>query len=56
MLAPQPYHLAAIRGTGKLYVSSAADGKIRIVDQTTLAVVGEIPIGGKGHQMVQRRR
>jgi YVTN family beta-propeller protein len=53
LLVPAPYHLAAIRGTGKLYVSSADEPKIWVVDQRSLAVLGEIPIGGKGHQMVQ---
>jgi YVTN family beta-propeller protein len=52
-LAPEPYHAATIHGTGKLYVSSAEEPKIWVVDQKSLAVVGEIPIGGKGHQMVQ---
>ncbi len=53
VLAPEPYHLAAIRGTGKLYISSADEPKIWVVDQRNLAVLGEISIGGKGHQMVQ---
>jgi YVTN family beta-propeller protein len=52
-LAPAPYHLAAIRGSGKIYVSSADEPKIWVVDQNSLAPLGEIPIGGKGHQMVQ---
>lgn len=52
-LAPAPYHLAAVRGTDKFYVSSADEPKIWVVDQESLAVLGEIPIGGKGHQMVQ---
>jgi YVTN family beta-propeller protein len=52
-LAPAPYHLSAVRGAGKLYVSSADEPKIWIVDQKSLAVLGEIMIGGKGHQMVQ---
>lgn len=52
-LAPAPYHLAMISGTGKVYVSSADEPKIWIVDQNSLAVRGEIRIGGKGHQMVQ---
>jgi len=52
-LAPAPYHLAAIRGTGKLYVSSADEPKIWVVDQEDLKVRGEIQIGAKGHQMVQ---
>lgn len=53
-LAPAPYHLAAIRGTGKLYVSSASEPKIWVIDQRDLKVRGVIQIGGKGHQMVQR--
>lgn len=52
-LAPGPYHLAVIRGTGKLYVSSADGPKIWVVDQRDLRVRGEIQISGKGHQMVQ---
>ncbi len=52
-VAPAPYHLAAARGAGKLYVSSADDPKIWVVDQESLSVLGEIPIGGRGHQMVQ---
>jgi len=52
-LSPAPYHLAAVRGSGKLYVSSADEPKVWVVDQSTLSVIGEIPIGGKGHQMVQ---
>lgn len=51
-LAPAPYHLAAVRGAGKLYVSSADEPKVWVLDPETLAVRGEIPIGGKGHQMV----
>lgn len=52
-LSPAPYHLAAVRGTGKVYVSSADQPKIWVVDQDNLEVLGEILIGGKGHQMVQ---
>ncbi len=52
LLTPAPYHLAAIHGTGKLYISSADEPKVWVVDQKSLAVIGEIPIGGKGHQMV----
>lgn len=51
-LAPAPYHLAAVRGAGTLYVSSADQPKIWVVDQKSLAVVGEIPVKGKAHQMV----
>ena len=52
-LAPAPYHLAVVRGTGKLYVSSADEPKIWVIDQRDLRIRGEIQIGGKGHQMVQ---
>ena len=51
-LAPAPYHLATIPGTGKLYVSSADEPKTWVLDQKSLAVLGEVPVGGKGHQMV----
>ncbi len=51
-LGPSPYHLAAIPGTGKLYVSSAEEPKLWVVDQESLRVLNEIPIRGKGHQMV----
>lgn len=50
-LAPSPYHLTAI-GSGKVYVSSSDEPKMWVVDQKTLQVTGEIPIGGKGHQIV----
>jgi YVTN family beta-propeller protein len=55
-LAPEPYHLAVVRGRGKIYVSSAKEPKIWVVDAATLTVLREIPIGGKGHQMVQGPR
>jgi YVTN family beta-propeller protein len=51
-LEPSPYHLAAIAGTGKLYISSADDPKLWVVDQKTLRVQRNIDIRGKGHQMV----
>lgn len=51
-LGPSPYHLTAVRGTGKLYVSSAEEGKLWVVDGRSLAVSREIPIPGQGHQMV----
>lgn len=55
-LAPSPYHLTAVRGTGKLYVSSADEPKIWVLDQRSLEVLGEIPIRGKGHQMAVVQR
>ncbi|HEC13325.1 MAG TPA: YncE family protein [Acidiferrobacteraceae bacterium] len=51
-LSPAPYHVTAIRGTGKLYVSSRKLPKIWVVDQKTLAITGEIKTKGFGHQMV----
>jgi DNA-binding beta-propeller fold protein YncE len=51
-LGPAPYHVTAVRGTGKLYVSSAEEPKLWVVDQRSLAVVREIPVQGEGHQMV----
>jgi len=52
-LSPAPYHLAAIRSSGKLYVTSAEAPKVWVVNQKDLRVIGEIPIGGKGHQIVE---
>jgi|TARA_R100000455_G_C6272249_1_gene128935 YVTN family beta-propeller protein len=51
-LSPSPYHLATIAGTDKIYVSSSDEAKIWIVSQKSLELVGQIMIGGKGHQMV----
>ncbi len=50
-LAPSPFHLATVGGTGKLYVSSAGQPNIWVIDQKDLVVLGKISIGGKGHQM-----
>lgn len=50
-LAPSPYHLNTIAGTGKVYISSSSTPKIWIVDQKTFALLGEIAIKGEGHQM-----
>ncbi len=50
-LAPSPYHLTNAPGTGKLYVSSAEEDKLWVVNQRSLAVVREILIPGQGHQM-----
>lgn len=52
-LWPSPYHVATITSFGKLYISSAEEPKVWVIDQQTLSVIGEIEIGGKGHQMVQ---
>jgi len=51
-LAPAPYHLNTIHGTGKIYVSSRKSPVIWVVDQKNLKVLGEIKIpGGEAHQM-----
>jgi len=51
-LAPAPYHLGAIRGAGKLYVSSSQEPRIWVVDQRSLKVTGAIRLpAGEGHQI-----
>ncbi|NQU57859.1 MAG: hypothetical protein HQ513_11535 [Rhodospirillales bacterium] len=50
-LSPSPYHLETIEGTGKVYVSSSKIGKIWVVDQKSVQLLGEIEIKGEGHQM-----
>jgi YVTN family beta-propeller protein len=51
-LAPAPYHLGAVRGAGKVYVSSRKEPKIWVVDQKTLGLVGTIALpAGEGHQI-----
>ena len=52
-LVPEPYHLAAIGNRGNIYVSSASDPKIWVIDPKSLALIREIQIGGKGHQMTR---
>jgi YVTN family beta-propeller protein len=51
LLDPAPYHLASVGGTGKIYVSSAEQPNVWVIDQKDLAVLGKVSIGGKGHQM-----
>lgn len=51
-LAPAPYHLNTIRGTGKVYVSSRSEPVVWVVDQKSLAVTGTIKLpAGVAHQM-----
>lgn len=51
-LAPAPYHLGAIRGAGKIYVSSSQESRIWVVDQRSLKVLGTIELpAGEGHQI-----
>lgn len=52
-LAPEPYHLAVIRGTGQIYVTSASEPKIWVLDPDTLNRTKEIVIGKTGHQIAQ---
>lgn len=51
-LGPAPYHLAVVRGTGKVYVSSREEPKVWVVDQQSLTTVGTIAIRSEGHQMI----
>ncbi len=51
-LGPAPYHAAAIGNIDKIYVSSADEPIIWVIDQESLALSGKIAIGGKAHQMV----
>lgn len=51
-LAPSPYHLTTIPGTGLVYVSSRDEPKVWIVSADTLTARTEISIEGEGHQMV----
>ncbi|MBE2257212.1 MAG: hypothetical protein IAE88_00035 [Rhodobacteraceae bacterium] len=51
-LATAPYRLGAVRGTGKLYVSSRKEATIWVVDQTSLELLDTITLpGGEGHQL-----
>lgn len=51
-LSPAPYHLATIKGTSKIYISSAEEDKVWVVDQNTLKAIKEIPVPDRAHQMV----
>lgn len=51
-LKPEPYHLTAIRGSRKIYVSSAEEPKVWVVNATDLSITGWFEVPGKGHQMV----
>lgn len=51
-LAPAPYHLNTIHGTGKLYISSRKKPVIWVIDQNSLKLVTTIALpGGEGHQI-----
>jgi YVTN family beta-propeller protein len=55
-LAPAPYHVTSVPGSGTVFVSSRAENRIWVVDQSTLALRGEITIDGIGHQMAVAAR
>ena len=55
-LSPEPYHLTTVGGTGKIYVSSAEEPKIWVVDQDSLNVLNAVPVQGKAHQMAVVQR
>lgn len=51
-LSPDPYHLNAIRGTGKVYISSRSAPTVWVVGQKTLKLIGTIKLpAGEGHQI-----
>lgn len=51
-LAPAPYHLNAIHGTGKVFVSSRKEPVIWVLDQKSLQHIATINLpAGEGHQM-----
>lgn len=51
-LAPEPYHLNTVFGSGKVYVSSHERPTIWVVDQKTVKLLGTIELpAGQGHQM-----
>ncbi|MDT8344567.1 MAG: beta-propeller fold lactonase family protein [Thermohalobaculum sp.] len=52
-LSPAPYHLSVIAGTGVLYVSSAEEPVVWVIDAATLETRAEIPVTGIGHQFAQ---
>lgn len=51
-LAPAPYHLNTIPGTGVLYVSSRRKAVLWVVDQQSMQITATIALpAGEGHQM-----
>ena len=50
-LKPAPYHVTAIKGFGKLYISSRKKPLVWVIDQRTFKVLDEIAIRGEGHEM-----
>ena len=50
-LAPAPYHVTAVPGSAKTFVSSAAGTGLTVIDERDLSILGRIDTGGVGHQM-----
>ncbi len=55
-LAPAPYHVTTVPGSGTVFVSSRAEKRVWVLDQSTLALRGEFTIDGIGHQMAVAAR
>ncbi len=51
-----PYHVTNIKGNNRLYVSSADEPKVFVIDANSLAIVNEIEVGARAHQMVRIKR
>lgn len=54
-LSPSPYHLTAVQGTNRVFVSSRAEPIVWILDADSLKVEKAIEIRGEGHQMTVMR-
>lgn len=55
-LAPSPYHVTSVPGSGVVFVSSRTENRIWVIDQSSLALRGNISIDGIGHQMAVAKR
>lgn len=51
-LAPAPYHVTAMPGSAKTFVSSAAAPGLTVIDERDLLIMDRIATSGIGHQMV----
>lgn len=51
-MAPEPYHLTTIPGSGLAMVSSSDENALRIIRQDDLSLVQKIELPDVGHQMV----
>jgi DNA-binding beta-propeller fold protein YncE len=51
-MAPAPYHMTSVPGTGLAFVSSSAEPVMRVINQSDLSLVRKIDIPAVGHQMV----